>query len=86
MPKMSLSHKILWTIPNRVLNILISPGGRGQLARPPGTTDNFPSLEGINLPLFFVFMFLVYLGLPPLVWFPLSIDPLFSTCHRLPRW
>jgi hypothetical protein len=56
--------------------------GCGQLARgPPGTTDDLPSLEGIKPPLFFVFMILVYLGLPPLVCFPLSFDPLFSTCH-----
>lgn len=74
---MSLSHKTLWLIPNRVLNILISPWGRGKLARPPGVTDDLPNLEGMDIPLFFAVMILVYLELPALVRFPLSFDPLF---------
>lgn len=65
--EMSLSDKILWRIPQRVLNILISPWSRGQLARPPGTTDDLPRWEGIAIPLFFVFMILASLSLPPLV-------------------
>lgn len=62
----SFSEVLLWMIPNRILNILISPGGRGNLARPPGADDEL-DFDDLDLPYFYIIAGLLYFIIPTLV-------------------
>lgn len=61
----SFSEIVLWVIPNRIVNILISPGGRGKLARPPGADDEI-ELDG-DIPTFYIIVGVFYFIIPTLV-------------------
>lgn len=58
---------IISTLPARVLNIIISPGGRGPLGLPSDQSGEFPDLIGIDLPLIYIALFSLYIVIPTLV-------------------
>ncbi|KAJ5212769.1 uncharacterized protein N7498_004415 [Penicillium cinerascens] len=62
-----LSRKLVWVIPNRVLNILLSPGGHGKLARPVDFDDEFPDSEGMDFPIYYFVLLLSLFILPALL-------------------
>jgi hypothetical protein len=63
-----MSHQLFTVIPNRILNILISPGGRGKLGRPLDFNEDL-DLEGVDMPLRLIVPLALYMTLPLLVWF-----------------
>lgn len=81
--EMELSESVrtlVWFLLSRLLNILISPGGYGKLARPGILDDDLPDLKGVRFQLLKTGILLSCAVLPPLVW--LQPFPLLALCYR----
>lgn len=62
-----LSQKLLWALSSRLLNILLSPGGHGNLARPAYFDEELPDLEEVETQLHDSGLLLSLIILPSLV-------------------
>jgi hypothetical protein len=72
-------REFLPLLPNQVLNILISPGGRGKLGRPLDfSEEDVPSLDFDDVPLYLIVLLALPLILPDLVKELLSLMALIS--------
>lgn len=85
--EMELSKSVrtlVWFLLSRLLNILISPGGQKELARPGILDDNLPDLEGIRFRPLEIGILLSAAVLPRLVCCNLITSPrfLFATHSR----
>lgn len=58
---------IISALPARVLNIIISPGGRGPLGLPSEEDGEFPNLLEVDLPKIYIVLFVLYIAIPALV-------------------
>ena len=75
---------LVWLLLSRLLNILVSPGGQGELARPGILDDNLPDLNEIRFRPLEIGILFSSAVLPPLVCSNLIISPcfLFATQSR----